>query len=177
MLFWNEPRESKCSGLSLDFYSASVTWNKEQQNSIRSAGGPSSTAVKEELEFPCYDKWPRCDSFRPWRPPAPVSWSPDHLLLTLSAVWANQRPASWPGDQWEASSCLVPALHNPRPVPPIHISDAGTLSLRDFKLETVWKLHLPGIGDNMERLGSGQKIYLLYKIMWIVCPSDCFSLD
>ena len=93
---------------------------------------------KEELEFPSYDKWPRCDSFRPWRPPAPVSWSPDHLLLTLSAVWANQRPASWPGDQWEASSCLVPALHNPRPVPPIHISDAGTLSLRDFKLETVW---------------------------------------
>lgn len=156
MLFWNEPRESRLLFSFCDLEGITRFYSQ------CSAVCPSFTAVKEELEFPCNnDKWPRCDSFRPWRPPAPVSWSPDHLLLTLSAVWANQRPASWPGDQSEASSCLAPALHNPRPVPPIHISDAGTLSLRDFKLETVWKLHLPGIGDNMERLGSGQKIYLL----------------
>ena len=156
MLFWNEPRESRLLFSFCDLEGITRFYSQ------CSAVCPSFTAVKEELEFPCNnDKWPRCDSFRPWRPPAPVSWSPDHLLLTLSAVWANQRPASWPGDQSEASSCLAPALHNPRPVPPIHISDAGTLSLRDFKLETVWKLHLPGIGDNMVRLGLGQKIYLL----------------
>ena len=39
--------------------------------------------------------------------------------------------------QWPIRGQLLSALHNPRPVPPIHISDAGTLSLRDFKLETV----------------------------------------
>ena len=93
MLFWNEPRESKCSGLSLDFYSASVTWNKEQQNSIRSAGGPSSTAVKEELEFPI--AMTNDLAVTPSDPGGHLPPSPD-LLTTCSWHWVQSEPIRGP---------------------------------------------------------------------------------